>query len=138
MRSALIAAIIGLMPGLAFGEQEPIAFEYADVGIETDPTGLFTDEELAEGGSDVQSPIWYSTFEVDGGEVTMAILVDRWCGISECPVRFRLVADNGLKLQSHSPPAFDMICQDTDAMTVDPIELVVTACAAEFDLKKSF
>lgn len=35
---------------------------------------------MAEGGSDVQPSVWYARFPVRGGEVTLAVLVDAWCG----------------------------------------------------------
>lgn len=116
--------------------QEPITFEFSAAGATTDPTGLFTDEEVNEGGSNVQPPIWYSTFPVDGGVVTLAILVDRWCGARECPFRFRLEVDgSSMVLRSHVGRNYGMICQNTDAMTVDPIDLTLTACGTVIDLK---
>ena len=120
------------------GIQEPITFEFANTGATEDPTGLFSAEELEQGGSTVQPPIWYSTFPVDGGEVTLAILVDRWCGAQECPYRFRLeVADGSMTLHSHLGQNYGMICQNTDSISVDPIELTVTACGALIDLKEA-
>lgn len=115
--------------------EEPITFTASELGITTDPTGLFSDEELAEGGSVVQPSIWASTFPIDGGSVTMAVMIDRWCGAQECPFRFRLEVDNGPVLLSHVGRNFGMVCQDKDAMTVDPIELTVTACGVVIDLK---
>lgn len=138
IKRTLSAALVALMPGLAFGEQVPIVFEHTEVGSLTDPTGLFSDEELKDGGSVVQPSIWYSTFSVEGGQVIMTVLFDAWCGVRECPVRYRLVADSGLELDSHQSPDFGMICQDTDSMTVDPVELVIRACDAEIDLKQIF
>ena len=118
--------------------QEPITFQGVMIGAAIDPTGLFSDAELEEGGSTVQPPIWHSTFPVDGGEVTLAILVDRWCGLSECPFRFVIQADNGMRLHSHNPPAHGMMCQDRSSITVDPIKLVLTACGTEIDLKQAW
>lgn len=117
------------------GSFEPIEFEFAATGATSDPTELFTDEEVDEGGSNVQPAIWHTTFPVDGGTVTMAILVDRWCGTQECPYRFRIEADNGLILRSHLGESYGMICQDVDSMTMNPIELLVRACGATIDLK---
>lgn len=125
--------IAGSVP--AFAEDQPISFQFTDVGDPVDPTGLFTDEELVEGGSDVQPSIWYATFPVDGGEVDFAILVDKWCGAHECPYRFRLTTDSGMTLHSSSGDAYGMVCQDTDSMTVDPIDLTITACGSVIDLK---
>lgn len=125
--------IAGSVP--AFAEDQPITFEFTDVGDPVDPTGLFTDEELAEGGSDVQPSISYATFRVDGGRVDLAILADKWCGTQECPYRFRLTTDSGMVLNSFSGDAYGMVCQGMDSMTFDPIDLTITACGFEIDLK---
>ncbi|MDA7966220.1 hypothetical protein [Ruegeria sp.] len=132
------AVIVGcsLLAGSAFADT-PITFSKIEIGAPTDPTGLFTDEEVSEGGSVVQPSIWYSVFPVDGGKVTLAVLVDRWCGLSECPFRFRIETDDGMELRSHFGRAHGMICQDRSSMTVDPIELVLTACGNEIDLKQA-
>lgn len=122
-------------PTCASAEKQPISFEFTEVGATVDPTGLFSEDEITEGGSDVQPSIWYSTFPVDGGEVTLAILADKWCSAHECPFRFRLTTDSGMVLLSEVSPAYGMICQDTDAMTVDPIDLTVQACGNVIDLK---
>jgi hypothetical protein len=113
----------------------PIEFDFIEVGAGVDPNGLWSEEEIEEGGSAVQPSIWYATFPVDGGEASLSILVDKWCGAQECPFRFRLNSDSGMWLKSHEEPAYGMICQDTDSMTVDPIELTVRACGNVIDLK---
>ena len=135
---AAAAFIIALAVGDLSAEEVPPIFESTETGALTDPTGLFTDEEVEQGGSVVQPSIWYSTFPVDGGEVTLAILVDRWCGLSECPYRFRIEAEGGMELHSHFPPAHGMICQDRSSMTVDPVELVLTACGNQINLKQAW
>lgn len=135
---AAAAFIIVLAVGDLSAEEVPLIFQSTETGALTDPTDLFTNEEIEEGGSVVQPSIWYSTFSVDGGEVTLAILVDRWCGLAECPFRFRLEAEGGVVLHSHFGRAHGMICQDRSSMTVDPVELVLTACGNEIDLKKAW
>lgn len=137
-RATAIACVIASLCVPAMAEEMPITFEMAEIGALTDPTGLFTDDEVEQGGSVVQPSIWYSTFPVDGGEVTLSILVDRWCGLSECPYRFRLETEDGTELRSHFGRAHGMICQDRSSMTVDPIELVLTACGNEIDLKQAW
>lgn len=139
-RSAAVLRIMAmaagaLVPAIASAEQVPVRFQSIAVGHSADPTGLFTPEEVAEGGSDVQPSIRYAVFPVDGGEVSLSVLVGEWCGMSECPYRFRLVADNGMSLQSDQPPDYGTICQDSEAVTVDPVALTVTACGAVIDLK---
>ncbi|WP_299501360.1 hypothetical protein [uncultured Roseobacter sp.] len=119
-------------------EDVQLTFEVTEVGALTDPTGLFTEEEVEQGGSVVQPSVWYSTFPVDGGEITLSILVDRWCGLSECPFRFRIETEDGTEMRSHFGRAHGMICQDRSSMTVDTIELVLTACGNEIDLKQAW
>ena len=139
MRTSLVsAAMFALTAGALLADETPLSFEMTEIGALTDPTGLFTDEEVEQGGSVVQPSIWHSTFPVDGGEVTLSVLVDRWCGLSECPFRFIITADNGMELRSHNPPAHGMICQDRSSMTVDTVELVVTACGNQIDLKQAW
>lgn len=141
MNFRVFTAIFCIITGYsvpAISDEMALTFETTEIGELTDPTGLFTDEEVELGGSVVQPSIWHTTFSVDGGEVTFAILVDRWCGLSECPFRFIVRAENGMELRSHIPPAHGMICQDRSSMFVDPVELVMTACGNEIDLKKAW
>lgn len=81
--SLIFAAIVASASSALHAENVPITFEMSEIGTLSDPTGLFSDEEVEQGGSVVQPSIWFSTFPVDGGEVTLSILVDRWCGLSE-------------------------------------------------------
>ena len=74
---SIMLATLALVPLAASADQVPMEFAFSAVGAETDPTGLFTREEVAEGGSQVQSSVWYSTTPVDGGRMTLAILVDQ-------------------------------------------------------------
>ena len=139
MRTSLIcAATVASIATAALSDGIPLTFETTEIGELTDPTGLFTDEEVQQGGSVVQPSIWHATFPVDGGEVTLSVLVDRWCGLSECPFRFIVRAENGMELRSHNPPAHGMVCQDRSSMTVDPVELILTACGNEIDLKQAW
>lgn len=139
MRTSLIcAAVLASTAGALLADNAPITFEMTEIGTLTDPTGLFTNEEVEEGGSVVQPSIWFSTFPVDGGEITLAILVDRWCGLSECPFRFRIETKDGTELRSHFGRAHGMVCQDRSSMTVDPVELVLTACGNDIDLKRAW
>jgi hypothetical protein len=130
-----VGMALALAASAALAESAPIAFESTPTGVMVDPTGLWSDAEVAEGGSDVQPSVHYATFAVDGGEVTLSILVDTWCSLSECPYRFRLTTGSGLTLHSHAPPDYGMICQDTESMTYDPVELTMTACTATIDFK---
>ena len=132
-----VSLAVGLA-NAALAEGVSLNFETTEVGELTDPTGLFTKEEIEQGGSVVQPSIWHVTYPVDGGEVTLSILVDRWCGLSECPFRFLVRAENGMELRSHNPPAHGMVCQDRSSMTVDPVELILTACGNEIDLKQAW
>lgn len=133
-----ITAMICIFVSTSSQAETALTFNMTEIGDPTDPTGLFTGEEVEQGGSVVQPSIWHSTFPVDGGEVTLTVLVDRWCGLSECPFRFVIRADSGMELRSHTAPAHGMICQDRSSMTVDPVELVVTACGNEIDLKQAW
>lgn len=135
--SLICAAALVAAAGVLQADTAPLTFDSTEIGSMTDPTGLFTDEEVKQGGSVVQPSIWYSTFPVDGAEITLSILIDRWCGLSECPFRFRIETDDGMELRSHFGRAHGMICQDRSSMTVDPIELVLTACGNEIDLKQA-
>ena len=90
-----LLALLPLAPMAALAEERPVEFQSTEIGATSDPTGLFTPQEVEEGGSDVQPSIRYAVFPVDGGEVTLSVLVGEWCGMSECPFRFRLVADDG-------------------------------------------
>jgi len=131
IRAILIAASCCL-PAMASAEARPIQFTPVELGATTDPTGLWTPAEIAEGGSVVQPSIWYATFPVDGGEVTISALLDHWCSMSECPYRIRLTAPAvGLDLRGEG-----MACQARDTFTYDPVALTITACAQTIDLKK--
>jgi hypothetical protein len=111
-----------------------ISFQSTETGVITDPTGLWSAAELAEGGSDVQPSVWHATFPIRGGEVTLAILVDAWCGMAECPFRYRIAADDGRVVASHPPGDFGMICQSREDMWVAPETGILHACAARIDL----
>lgn len=104
-------------------------------GTASDPTGLWTDMEVGEGGSDTIPPIQHASFRVDGGEVTLAVLVGPWCGMADCPYRFRLETDDGQALRSHGPGDYGMICQSDEPFTADPIDLILLACGQVVDLK---
>lgn len=140
VRGVIIAAsaLVGLS-SVAMAETLPVELEDAEVGAASDPTGLFSDDEVAEGGAAGSATpvpsIRYASFPVDGGEVTLAILQNAWCGMSECPYRFRLETDGGMSLLSHHGPAYGMICQSDEDMSYDPVALTLTACGSEIDLK---
>ena len=119
----------------AQAEQVPIHFEEAPMDATSDPTGLWTDDEVAESRVPTLSPLVYSTFRVDGGEATLAILQGAWCGTADCPYRFRLTTDGGEVLRSHAAGDYGMTCQSTDFFSVDPIDLTVRACDQTIDLK---
>lgn len=131
IRAILIAALC-CFPAMASAEARPIQFTPVELGATTDPTGLWTSAEIAEGGSVVQPSIWYATFPVDGGEVSISVLLDHWCGMAECPYRVRLTAPAaGLDLRGEG-----MACQARDTFTFDPVALTISACAQTIDLKK--
>lgn len=78
-------AVCLCLPALATAEPLLLVpFQTTKTGQMRDPTGLWSPAEVAEGGSDVQPSVWYARFSVRGGEVMLAILVDVWCGMSEC------------------------------------------------------
>ena len=110
------------------------------LGDPTDPTGLFSPQEVAEGASVAQPSIRYAVVAVTGGTVTITTFVGHWCGVSECPARFRLVMDDGAVVNStSSPDDCMMICQADGArsfVTVDPVRLTMTACAQGIDLTR--
>ncbi|NJM81829.1 MAG: hypothetical protein HC844_04400 [Tabrizicola sp.] len=146
-RAQVLALLLGMSASTALAEEQtveqvPITFLTIGIGDSRDPLGLFSDEEIAEGGSDVQPSIWYATFPVDGGEVDLSILVDAWCGISECPFRHRIRDSNGDVVHvGFRPPQFGMICQGffgetPDAITYDPINLTIQACGQTLDMKE--
>lgn len=132
----LLAASTLAFPATAQPDDPSIKFQYSDIGATTDPTGLLTDQELAEGGSTVQPPIWYSTFDVNEGTVTLAILVDAWCSVSECPFRLRLETADGVARSSHDENGYGMICQDTESMTVNRTEMTIHACTDKINLTR--
>jgi len=130
MNVRLLAAALLALPTAALADDIPITWEAVEMDTRIDPTGLWTRHEIREGGSVVQPSIHYSTFPVDGGEVTISVLVDHWCGMSECPYRVRLVAPAlGLDLLGEG-----MACQARDTFTYDPVALTITACAQVIDL----
>ena len=130
--TTLLAVALACGPAVALADSLPIRFTEAELGATTDPTGLWRPAEIAEGGSLVQPSIWFATFPVDGGEVTLSILTDRWCGMSECPYRLRLVVPaRRLDLRGEG-----MACQARELFTYDPVELTITACAQTIDLKE--
>lgn len=131
-RIPLIIAAICFSSEAALAEQLPIYFNPVEINATADPTELWTPSEILEGGSVVQPSIWHSTFPVDGGEVTISVLVDHWCSMTECPYRIRLTAPAlGVELRGEG-----MACQARDIFTYDPIDLTVTACAQTIDLKE--
>ncbi|WP_143413039.1 hypothetical protein [Haematobacter missouriensis] len=131
-RLPLIMVVIWFSAEAALAEQLPIYFNHVEINETADPTELWTPSEILEGGSVVQPSIWHSTFPVDGGEVTMSVLVDHWCSMTECPYRIRLTAPAlGVELRGEG-----MACQARDIFTYDPIDLTVTACAQTIDLKE--
>ncbi|MBE0599956.1 MAG: hypothetical protein IH568_01435 [Burkholderiaceae bacterium] len=143
----VLALLLGMSACAAFAEGQPvdpvpITFLTIESGERSDPLGLFSEEEISEGGSDVQPSIWYATFPVDGGEVDLSILVDAWCGMSECPFRHRIRDSKGDVVHvGFRPPQFGMICQGffgetPDAITYDPIHLTIQACGQTLDLKE--
>lgn len=131
---AAMAAVLSL-PQEVQAEMRPLAFVASEMGATTDPTGLWTDAEIVEGGSDVQPPISYASIPVDGGTLTIARLVDRWCGTQDCPYRFRLETSDGRAYLSHGSGDYGMACGSDQGYAVDPVELVMTACGQEIDLK---
>ncbi len=133
-KGAVLAACLGL-PAAAIADPLPsVPFQTTETGQMRDPTGLWTPAEVAEGGSDVQPSVWYARFPVRGGEVTLAVLVDAWCGLSECPVRFRVETADGQVVQSFETVDYDMVCQDFEGFTYDPEARVLHACAARIAL----
>ena len=135
----LAPALALAFPSIAPAEKLPVVFSEAEIGALSDPTGLFSDEEVAEGGAagsvtPVPS-ILYAILPVDGGTVTLAILENAWCGLSECPYRFRLETDSGMTLLSHHGREAGMICQARELMSYDPVTLTMTACNAVIDFK---
>ena len=130
-----LSAFLFVVASSAWAEQMPIQFEEAPIGAMSDPTGLWTDDEVAESRVPSLPPIAHSTFPVDGGEATLAILQGAWCGTADCPYRFRLTTDGGAVLHSHAVGDYGMTCQSTDFFTVDPIDLTVRACDQTIDLK---
>ena len=127
-----VVAMFCLLPATANADAMPIQFTAVDLGATTDPTGLWTPQEITDGGSVVQPSVWHSTFPVDGGEVTISVLLDHWCSMAECPYRVRLSAPAaGLDLRGEG-----MACQARDTFTYDPLALTISACGQIIDLKK--
>lgn len=139
--AVLAAAGLIVASSPAFAQDQRVVFEHTEVGAASDPTGLFSDEEVAEGGSASMPSVWYSTFPVDGGEVTISVLSNAWCGMSDCPFRYRIKsADGNLALRGYEPPNYGSICQSfldggSDAITYDPMALTIDACGSSLDLK---
>ena len=143
----VLALLFGMSASASWSEEQavevvPITFLNIGDGGSSDPLGLFSDEEIAEGGSDVQPSIWYATYPVDGGEVDLSILVDAWCGMRDCPFRHRIRNTKGDVVHvGFRPPQFGMICQGFSgetpgAITYDPINLTIQACGLTIDLKE--
>ncbi|MFN3314821.1 MAG: hypothetical protein ACK46Q_15345 [Hyphomonas sp.] len=129
-----LAASVALSLPLAAGPLLPVPFEVTDIGQMRDPTGLWSPAEVAEGGSDVQSSIRHAKFAVQGGTVTFSVLVGSWCGMTECPVRFRVTTDGDRAAQNFETTEYDMICQDFEGFTYDPEARLLHACAARIQL----
>ena len=143
----ILALLLGMSVSASWADGQahelvPITFLNIGDGGASDPLGLFSDKEIAEGGSEVQPSIWYATFPVDGGVVDLSILVDAWCGMSECPFRHRIRDSKGAVVHvGFRPPQFGMICQGfveetPGAITYDPINLTIKACGQTLDLKE--
>lgn len=134
-RTAVLVAFILCLPVPALAEPLLLVpFQTTETGQMRDPTGLWSPAEVAEGGSDVQPSVWYAHFPVRGGAVMLAVLVDAWCGMSECPVRFRVEATDGRVVQNFETVDYDMVCQAFESFTYDPEARVLHACAARIAL----
>ena len=112
----------------------PVPFQTTETGQMRDPTGLWSPAEVAEGGSDVQPSVWHATFPVQGGTVTLAVLVDAWCGMADCPMRFRLVIDDGRELRNFTHVEYDMVCQAQELFFYDPDARILHHCGARLSL----
>ena len=53
--TTVIVCVVAVLCGPVIAEVAPISFEMTEIGALTDPTGLFTDEEVEQGGSDRKS-----------------------------------------------------------------------------------
>lgn len=119
---------------LAADPLPPVPFRMTEPGQMRDPTGLWSPAEVAEGGSDVQPSIRHAAFPVRGGTVTMAVLVGAWCGIADCPMRFRAETDDGRLTKSFDGTEYGMVCQNFEDFTYDPEAGMLYACTARIDL----
>ncbi len=132
------AMFLALMSAKSFaGEESYLAVEFSAiaVGAIEDPTGLWSPEEIKEGGSQVQSSIHYFDVGVEGGRVVGATLWDAWCGAWECPFRFYVETDAGDVYQSDRDGDYHMVCSALDMFELDAEELVLWACGQLIDLK---
>ena len=112
----------------------PVPFQMTEGGQMRDPTGLWSPVEVAEGGSDVQPSVWFATFPVQDATVTLAVLVDAWCGMADCPMRFRLVGDDGRELRNFTTVEYDMVCQAPELFFYDPEAHVLHHCGSPLSL----
>lgn len=132
------AMLAAMMPaeGLA-GADSYLAVEFTatEIGALEDPTGLWSAEEIAEGGSQVQSSIHYFDVGIEGGRVVGSTLWDAWCGAWECPFRFRVETNVGDVYHSDRDGDYHMACSSLEMFELDAQNLVLWACGQSIDLK---
>ena len=129
-----VALVLGMALPARAEPLLPVPFQMTEAGQMRDPTGLWSPAEVAEGGSDVQPSVWFATFPVQGGAVTLAVLVDAWCGMADCPMRFRLVGDDGRELRNFNTVEYDMVCQSPELFFYDPETGVLHPCGTPLSL----
>lgn len=129
-----VGLFLAMSPPSAAETLLPVPFQMTETGQMRDPTGLWSPSEVAEGGSDVQPSVWFATFPVQGGTVALAVLVDAWCGIADCPMRFRLVDDDGPDLRNFTTVEYDMVCQAPELFFYDPEARLLHHCDAPLSL----
>lgn len=129
-----VALVLGMTLPARAEPLRPVPFQMTAAGQMRDPTGLWSPAEVAEGGSDVQPSVWFASFPVQGGTVTLAVLVDAWCGMADCPMRFRLVGDDGRELRNFNTVEYDMACQSPELFFYDPETRVLHHCGTSLSL----
>lgn len=133
------AALLAISAGGALA-QEAVRLQFKDIeiGAKSDPTGLWSDEEVAEAsefaGPNPQPLISYAQVPVDGGTLTVSIIRGGFCGMADCQAKFMIQTDSGEAYRSQG----ESVCQswnvDGEEFTVDPVALELHACSMSFNL----
>lgn len=104
----------------------------------TDPSGIWTDDELAESQIYTRQWIEQAEYEVPAGRLIVSVLFGDLCSLTQCPARVVLVADDGsttsLLPAEPGPFVYELVCQTLDQFYLNADGSALHACGVEYPL----